>query len=139
MPKKKIESEPLYPQLRTFEFMDFEGPITVVKVWCDGRDYDPETETYKPQYGYSITGGSWSYVGNDIRGAANELPNLDKASQTLFAMLYASQKSYSIHIKGAFTDGNFEMFPVHVNEWAVKFSQDIAQTSIACELKVQSQ
>jgi hypothetical protein len=136
LPKKKIEGEPIYPQLRTFEFPDFDGD-SVVKVWCEGRDYDPKTEAYKPRYSYSIITEKWRYDGNDISGGPNELPNLDKASQSLFAFLYASQESYKIHIRGAFTDGNFEMFPPHVNEWAVQNSEEISTYSIACEMKAQ--
>lgn len=133
MPKKKIESELSYPQLRTFDFADYES-LSVVNVWCDGRLYDPETETYKPQYSYSIKTDSWRYDGN-ILGASNELPNLDGASQSLFAFLYASVESYKIHQRGAFTDGNHTMFPPHVNEWAEKYEQEIGATSIACQMK----
>lgn len=133
MPKRKVNGEPLYPQERVFHFAD----SVVVKVWCDGRDYDPNFEAYRPQYCYSIVTPQWRYDGNDIRGASNELPDLDKASQTLFAFLYASQESYGIHKRGAFTDGSFEMFPEHVSEWASQCSDEIGATSIACEMKVQ--
>lgn len=138
MPKHKVEGEPLHPQIRIFEIEeDFDVAPTVVHVWCDGRKYDPETETYKPQYSYSIIHSKWRYDGNDILGTPNELPNLDKASQTLFAMLYASQESYKIHKRGAFTDGNFEMFPEHVNEWAVQNEEDMVMLSVANEFKAE--
>lgn len=107
----------------------------MVSVWCDGRTYDPETETYKPQYAYSIVTDKWRYDGNNIVGAKNELPNLFKAGQTLFDMLWHSQKSYAAHLRGAFTGGNHDVFPVHVNEWAVKFADDILQFNTACQMK----
>lgn len=138
MPKKKIEGKPLHPQISIFHVEeDFDVAPTVVHVWCDGRNYDPDTETYKPQYSYSIMNPKWRYDGNDILGAPNELPDLDKASQTLFALLYASQESYKVHKRGAFTDGNFEMFPEHVNEWALQNAEQVGAISVACEMRVQ--
>lgn len=133
MPKKQMENEPLHPQLREFGVHHEDGSQSLVHVWCDGRNYDPDTEAYKPQYAYSIVAPNWRYDGNDILGAANELPNLYKASQTLFAYLYAAQESYARHLRGVFTDGNHLMFPEHVNEWAAQNDEFIGACSIACE------
>lgn len=113
------------PEHAEYKFGDnYEGD-SVVKVWCDGREYDPSTEAYHPRYAYSIVTPKWRYDGNDIRGARNELPDIAKASQSLFAFLYASQESYERHTAGAFTDGNHTMFPKQVNEWAHHFSDKI--------------
>lgn len=129
MPKKKID-----PHIESaLDHREYQIEDSVVKIWCDGRDYDPSTEAYHPKYSYLIVAPDWRYDGNDIRGGANELPNLTKASQSFFAFLYASQESYEVHLRGAFTDGNFEMFPPHVNEWAQQNSEIIGAHSIALE------
>jgi hypothetical protein len=137
MPKHKVEGDPLHPQEKVFSFEDFDVEPSVVRVWCDGRNYDPETETYKPQYSYSIVTDKWRYDGNNILGAANELPDLYKASQTLFALLWASRESFKAHNFGAFTAGKHEMFPVQVNEWALQYGQEIYDFSLACQAKSQ--
>lgn len=91
---------------------------TQVKIWCDGRNYNASTECYYPIYSYSITTKNWNYDANDIFGAANEMPNLDFASRSLFAFLLACVEAQP-------GSENYDLFPEHVREWADYFSEQI--------------
>jgi hypothetical protein len=94
-----------------------------VEVWCDGREYDPDDEMYRPVYSYKITTPDWEYIDNDIRGAVNELPDNDSAARSLFAFLYACQEGLPKDIKAE--GENARLFPPHVREWAYQHSDDI--------------
>jgi hypothetical protein len=94
-----------------------------VTVWCDGRDYDPHTEFYRPIYSYQIKTKEWAYVSNDIRGADNEKPNLYAASQSLFAFLYACCTSSD-------DSEDRNMFPSHVQSWGDDVIAEISRLSI---------
>jgi len=119
----QIENEPL-----EFKFNDSYEGESVVKVWSDGRDRDPETETYRTVYSYSITTPRWSYTDNDIHGVPNEEPNLTKAAQSLFAFLYACQESKP-------GQENYDSFPPQVRDWAYHFSEEISSLSLQLEAK----
>lgn len=100
-----------------------------VKVWCDGRSYDPATERYRPQYSYAITTLEWEYVGNDIYGAPNTEPDVRGGARSLFAFLYAAQEAWSYQPQGE----NSKMFPEHVNEWAHQYSDEVGLLSLPPE------
>jgi len=120
MPKKKIESndDSTDTPILDFDFGDsWEGESTL-KVWCDGRDYDPSKETYRPVYSYSIVTPKWKYDANDIYGAPNELPNLGLASKSLFAFLLQC-------VEAKEESENYGLFPPQVREWANHFSDQI--------------
>ena len=107
----------------------FTFPDATVKVWCDGRIYDSDFEAYRPRYSYSISTAGWEYVGNDIQGASNEIPELNGAARSLFAFLYAGQESWHHQPRGE----NANMFPEYVNEWAYMHSDVIGLMSIPPE------
>lgn len=105
--------------IKEFRFGDkYEGD-SIVKVWCDGRNYDPQTEAYHPVYSYSISTPKWKYDANDIYGAANELPDVDLGSRSLFAFLLACAEA-----KNDASD-NFDLFPEQVRDWANHHSDAI--------------
>ena len=108
---------------RTYTLPDKHNGDSVVAVWCDGRDYDPAAEAYYPIYSYAITTPEWRYVDNDIRGKANELPDIAAGSQSLFAFLYACQEGLPGDTEGQRENAN--LFPPHVREWAYLFSDQI--------------
>lgn len=117
MPKRKITSE-----TREYRF-DSKDTKSVVKVWCEGRDYDSYSESYRPVYSYQIKTSEWSYVSNDIRGGANEKPNLNAAVQSLFAFLYqCCTCDDSSEDRG--------MFPEHVRLWGDEFTEEFSILSI---------
>jgi hypothetical protein len=105
-------------QSKEFRFGDSYEGESIVTVWCDGRAYDPRDELYRPVYCYSIQTSTWKYDANDIHGAPNEIPNLTKASQSLFAFLLACVES---------SEGgeNYALFPPEVRQWADHFSEEI--------------
>lgn len=110
---------------------------TGVSVWCEGRDYDPDYESYRPIYGYKIKNSDFEYVGNDIRGAVNELADTDKAMQSLLAFLYACQESYAHDIRNGGDGGegeNSKLFPPHVREWAHQMSEEISLAAVELEM-----
>lgn len=110
---------------------------TGVSVWCEGRDRDSVEETYRPIYGYKIKNSDFEYVGNDIRGAVNELADLDKAMQSLLAFLYACQESYWRDIQNGGDGGeseNSKLFPPNVREWAHQMSEEISAAAIEAEI-----
>lgn len=111
-----------------YKFADSYEGESVVKVWCDGRKYEPDTESYHPVYSYSITTPKWSYVNNDITGGANEEPSLEKGAQSLFAFLYACQQAKP-------GSDNYETFPPQVRDWAYHFSEEISSISLQIEAK----
>lgn len=109
------------PDAPTKEFIfgdAYEGDSKIL-VWCDGRDYDPKDELYSPVYSYSIVTPHWRYDSNDIRGAGNEIPSLDRAAQSLFAFLIACAEA-----KDDSSD-NFTLFPSEVRDWAQHFSDEL--------------
>ena len=114
----------------TFEIDESDGHTSVVKVWCDGRVREPDTEAYRPEYSYSITTPTWEYVDNDIHGAVNETPDLYKAAQSLFAFLYACQEGMPKP-----NGENSDLFPPQVRDWAYQHSEHISQLSMHSELK----
>lgn len=121
----EVETEPF----EEFRFKDPYDGETVVKVWCEGRDYDPNAEAYRPVYSYSIVTPKWRYDDNSIHGGANELPNLRKASQSLFAFIYAAQESWQKDPPSE----NAGMFPEQVNMWAHHYDSEISQIAIQLE------
>ena len=118
-------------QTRTFEFIfnehsarKFQERYTV-EVWCDGREYDPNDECYRPRYSYKITAndGEWEYIDNDIHGAANEIPDNASAAKSLFAFLVACQEGLPEDTEGK--GENADMFPPHVREFAYLLKEQI--------------
>lgn len=89
----------------------------VITVWCDGRQYDPESEGYRPIYTYQITTSQWSYTANDIVGALNEVPDLYAASQSLFAFLFMCC------VEDA-PESDKQMFPDYVRVWGEEFVRE---------------
>lgn len=105
---------------REFCFGDsWEGDSKIV-VWCDGRDYDAESEAYRPIYSYSIITPHWRYDSNDIHGALNELPDLELGSKSLLAFLIACAEAKDE------SSENYTLFPPEVREWAQHFSDELA-------------
>lgn len=102
--------------------LDIDG--AVFTVWCDGRDYDPELEVYRPVYSYSIVTNKWRYDANDLRGAPNEIPNLDLASTALLALLLTCSTASD-------DDENSELFPPHVREYGQEISQTLKMVCAA--------
>lgn len=100
-----------------------------ILIWCDGRKYDPLTEAYHPIYSYKITTPEWEYDADDIHGGANEKPNLVAGARSLFAFLYACQESRKVASRGGLDrgDGNANIFPAHVGEWAETYSEQIQE------------
>ena len=99
---------------------DYEGE-SIVQVWCDGREYCPEDEAYRPRYSYTIKTPKHAYMDNDIRGGVNEQPDLNKAAASLFAFLYACQEGMPQRI----SEENGDLFPPEIREWAHHFSEEI--------------
>lgn len=107
-----------------------------IEVWCDGRDYDPEFEGYRPIYSYKIVytdeNNNWcEYVSDDVHGGINEIPNLNSAAQSICAFLYACQEGYTEdpeHKKE-----NASLFPPEVREWAYQFADEISIKSLELE------
>lgn len=104
---------------KRFTFNDFYEGESTITVWCDGREYDPSIEGYRPVYSYSIVTPSWRYDDNDIHGAINEQPDLDLGSRSLFAFLLACAESESE------SSENYSLFPPNVREWAQSFSDEL--------------
>jgi len=102
---------------------------STVGVWCDGREYDPEVERYRPRFSYTITTPEWQYVGNDIYGAWSSAPDVAGGARSLFAFLYAAQEAWHYQPRGE----NANMFPDHVNEWANHYSDEIGLFSLPPE------
>lgn len=119
--------------IREFHFGDSWEGDSVVKIWCDGRERDPDFESYRPRYAYSIVTPKWRYDDNDLHGACNEMPNLDSAARSLFAFLYACQEGMpKPALESSDTDN---LFPPQVREWAYHFSEEISQLSMEAEMK----
>ena len=97
----------------------------LVEVWCDGREYDPAMESYRPVYAYKIVGPEWEYDGNDIRGACNEVPEAGLAARSLFAFLYACQEGMPGDSEKCESE-NASLFPPHVREFAYLCSEHIS-------------
>lgn len=110
-------------ETRTYNFPDRWNGNSSVKVWCDGRLYDAVAESYYPIYSYQITTSDWEYIDNDIRGKANELPDVAAGAQSLFAFLYACQEGLPEDTEGKRENAN--LFPPHVREWAYLLSEEI--------------
>jgi hypothetical protein len=110
------------PEKKRFQFEDGNGTYTV-EVWCEGREYQPEEEAYRPRYAYLIQHPDWQYTDNDIHGAVNELPSLESAAKSLFAFLYACQEGLPRDYKHE--SENATLFPPHVRDWAYQCSEEI--------------
>jgi hypothetical protein len=125
MPKRKIKQNvDNLPDEKKKQYCFGSGNnCSTVTVWCEGRDYDPYTEGYRPIYSYQIDTTQWSYTSNDIRGSVNEIPNLFAASQSLFAFLYVCAVSSE---EGEDRD----MFPEHVRLWAEDYLKEIQVLSL---------
>jgi hypothetical protein len=95
--------------------------VTDVEIWCDGRDYNPIDEGYRPRYSYRILSEDWEYIDNDINGSVNGSPDLNAAARSLFAYLYACQEAKDDNSE------NYDLFPEHVREWAELHSEQISQ------------
>lgn len=108
---------------RSFQFGSDEEPYAV-EIWCDDRERDPSTEFYHPVYSYRIVTPDWEYEDDDIRGAANEFPDLSSAAKSLFAFLYACQEGYPEDMSAE--RGNARLFPPHVREWAYQVSNELS-------------
>lgn len=118
MPNEKNESNQDNAPTKLFKFGDSYEGESIVTVWCDGRAYESETELYRPVYSYSIKTPLWKYDANDIYGAGNEVPSLDRASQSLFAFLIACADANE-------ESENYTLFPPEVRDWAQHFSEEI--------------
>lgn len=79
------------------------------KIWCDGRSYDPVSETYRAIYSYTISTKDWRYDSNDIQGTPNEPPNINLGSIALLGMFLAC-------VEAADESENAQLFPPHVRE-----------------------
>lgn len=102
-----------------------------IEVWCDGRSYDPSTESYHPQYSYTITGSGWQYTGNDISGGANQSPDLLAGMKSLIAFLLASQEGLPEDTEGK--SENAEMFPLHVRGFAYLMKEQLEMNYMLLE------
>ena len=91
---------------------------------CEGRQYDPSTECYHPQYKYVITGPKWEYVGNDIFGAANGAPDTLAGMKALIAFLIHAQSGMPEDSEYSEADGA-EQFPSHVREFAYLLKEQL--------------
>lgn len=118
-------SEENAPRVFTLKFnegTDFEE-VSDIKVWCEGREYDPVQEVYRPRYSYTILSEDWEYVNNDIFGVKGDVPDVGAACRSLLAYLFACQEGYP-----QVTDGeNSDLFPDHVREWAYLHNDLITQ------------
>lgn len=111
------ENERRHFVLKFNEGNKFEETATV-EIWCDGREYDPTSEGYRPRYSYRIVTKNWEYVDNDIFGKINEPPNILSASRSLLAFLYACQEAKE-------GGENYDLFPPHVREWTEQYNDEI--------------
>lgn len=112
-------------EARTFKFTDKYEGNSEVKVWCKQREYDAVSENYYPVYSYEIVTPNWEYKDNDIRGGANELPDLAAGSQSLFAFLYACQEGLPEDADHERENAN--LFPPNVREWAYFYAEQITE------------
>lgn len=103
---------------------------SLAKLWCEGRDYDPDVESYRPIYSYSIVTPRWRYDGNDMRGAVNELPNLLKALQSFVAYLLACAEAEDEESE------NFSIFPLQVKEWADHYENELQDLYAVVKKKI---
>lgn len=109
---------------------------SVVKVWCDGREYDASTEAYHPVYSYSIVTPKFDYTSNDIHGGANFTPDLNDGAQSLMAFLYACQEGMPAAtttedgLTAYIETENSDLFPEQVREWAYHYAEDIGMVSV---------
>ena len=121
---------------QTFDFTLNEGTAwaesSTVEIWCEGREYDPSSEGYRPKYAYKITTTKWEYTDNDIRGAVNEVGSTNSAAQSLFAFLYACQEGMP-HRGGFVTHENADLFPEHVREWAYLHCEQLSMLNLSLE------
>lgn len=95
------------------------GDLTFT-IWCDGRAYDPDLETYRSRYSYSIVSSDWRYDSNDIHGAANKPPNLGLASTALLAIFLTC-------VTAPDDDENAELFPPHVRLAGQDIADELSQ------------
>lgn len=108
---------------KQFVFGDNEGSA-VVTIRVAGEHHDPDEGFPRPVYGYTITTEGWEHSASDIRGAQQEVPDLDKAAQTLFALLHDCVIQES------------DTFPANVRCWAGRYTEEIADLSLESERRV---
>lgn len=131
----------LVEDVREYHFGDAYEGDSVVKVWCDGRERDPDTETYRPRYSYSIVTPKWRYDDNDIHGPSNALPDVDSGARSLFAFLYACQEGMpkTTTTEDGLTDyvetSNSNLFPPQVREWAYHYNEEISLLSMEPQME----
>ena len=89
-------------------------------IWCDGRMYDPDKETYSPQYSYSIVTSKWRYDGNDMFGAPNKAPNVEAASVSILSLVLACASAEE-------DDENADLFPEHVREFGQEIFDQLSE------------
>jgi len=116
-------------QQKQFVFGDAEGD-SIVTVTVNGEFHDPDEGYPRPVYGYNITTESWGYSQADIHGGCGETPDLDKASQSLFAFLSAAAEARDE------SSENWSLFPDNVRLWAQRYSDEIAELSMESERRV---
>lgn len=90
-------------------------------LWCDGRDYDTESEEYRAVYSYSIVTEKWRYDSNNIVGPANKNPNLDVALAGLLLTFKACVEAQDKQDR--------DLFPVHVRSLGEEI---IDELSLVC-------
>lgn len=128
MPDESVED------IHEYHFGDAYEGDSVVKVWCDGRERDPDTETYRPRYSYSIVTPKWRYDDNDIHGPSNALPDVDSGARSLFAFLYACQETCPQPVRET-GDNNDRLFPPQVRDWAYHYSEQISLLSMEPQME----
>jgi hypothetical protein len=124
----KVVKEDGKPQQLVFIFGTNPQAMSTVTVWCDGRVYDPDFESYRPKYNFSIEGKKFRYDSNDINGGCNEAPNLYRAASALFSFLGAAVEA------GDNEDSdNHGIFPPEVVEWADQNENEIVSELLELE------
>jgi hypothetical protein len=92
---------------------------TTFTLWCDGRDYDAESEEYRAVYSYSIVTEKWRYDSNNIVGPSNKNPNLDVALAGLLLMIKSCAEAQD-------QGENSELFPAHVRGMAQSILDELS-------------
>lgn len=87
-------------------------------LWCDGKDYDAESEEYRAVYSYSIVTPRWRYDSNNIVGPANKSSNLDVALAGLLLMVKSCAEGQDKE--------NETLFPVHVRNMGKEILDELS-------------